>query len=358
MWMTLLISVLAAALIFLLASWLHYRYWVHRLTLELPYDEHERLSTEDGSVVELRRLPAPVERSSDPPILLVHGLALNHRNNDLTEDLSLGRYLAAAGRDVWLLTLRCAREDLSFSEERDATFEVMARHDLRRGIEEVCARTGAERVDYIGFSMGGMLIYAAAGTTIGDDRLRRVVVIGSPARVQPPLATLSTLARFVPGWIVPTLRLRMVSNFLAFGADLIHTPIHRWIYNPENVEKGVAGYALVNGFVNIPSGLAAELVRFSKDEGRVSFDGASVLPTLRHMAAPALFVAGAGDRIAPPETVRLAFEHWGADVQTRKSIQVIGLDSGAAADYGHGDLAIGRFADQDVFEPVLTFLCE
>lgn len=30
--------------------------------------------------------------------------------------------------------------------------------------------------------------------------------------------------------------------------------------------------------------------------------------------------------------------------------------SGAAADYGHGDLAIDRFADQDVFEPVHEFL--
>ncbi len=343
----------------LVASWLHYVYWVRRFTLELPYDLHERLTTDDGSAVELRRLaaaPTADEVAELPPVLLVHGLALNHRNNDLTEDLSLGRYLAATGRDVWLLTLRSGREDLSFAEERGATFEVMARHDLLRGVEAVCAKTGASELDYIGFSMGGMLIYAAAGRTVPDDRLRRVVVIGSPARVRAPLATLSTIARFVPGWLVPTLRLRLVSNFLAFAADVVHTPIHRWIYNPKNVERGVAGYALVNGFVNIPSGLAAELVRFSKDDGRLTFEGEPVLQALRSVTAPALFVAGAADRLAPAEAVGLAFESWGEDVGTTKEMRVIGIETGAAADYGHGDLAIGRFADQDVFEPVRAFL--
>ena len=41
-----------------------------------------------------------------PPVLLVHGVGANHRNNDLHPDFSLARHLAALGRDVWLLTLR------------------------------------------------------------------------------------------------------------------------------------------------------------------------------------------------------------------------------------------------------------
>ena len=369
--MTTIVLLIALSLVGLVvASWLHYVYWVKRLTLDVSYELVERLITADGCMVELRRLPrdhaleghaleghAPEGHAPEgPPVLLVHGLALNHRNNDMTEDLSLGRYLSRAGRDVWLLTLRSGRDDLSWGEERRATFEVMARHDLRTGIDEVLKRTGESELDYVGFSMGGMLMYAAAGRTIADERLRRVVLIGSPARVQPPLAMLSVVARFVPGWLVPTLRLRIVSRFMAFAADLIHTPIHRWIYNAENVEPGVAGYALVNGFVSIPSGLASELVRFASDDGNVTFDGESVLPSLRGVTVPALFVAGADDRLAPPTAVQLAYDAWGADVGTAKDFRVIGIDTGAAADYGHGDLAIGRFADQDVFEPVHAFL--
>jgi len=352
---TLLIWALVALGALLVASWLHYVFWVRRFTLDVPYETTERLPTADGSAVELRRLPR-ADETSGPPVLLVHGLALNHRNNDLTEDLSLGRYLANAGRDVWLLTLRSGRDDLPWREERTATFETMARHDLLVGIDAVRERTGAEAVDYVGFSMGGMLMYAAVGHTVNEDRLRRVAIIGSPAEIRPPLAMLSTIARFIPGWLVPTLRLRLVSRFLAFAADVIHTPIHRWIYNPANVERGVAGYALVNGFVNIPSGLAVELVRFASEGGTLTFDGEPVLPTLHAVRTPCLFVAGAGDRLAPPETVRLARDAWGRDASTPTDLRVVGIETGAAADYGHGDLAIGRFADQDVFEPVADFL--
>lgn len=345
---------LVAAVVFIVASWAHYAFWVRRLTLELDYELHERLPTPDGSAVELRRLPC--ERPTEgPPVLLVHGLALNHRNNDMTEDLSLGRHLARSGRDVWLLTLRSGREDLSWREERHASFEQMAVNDLPVGVDAVLKHTGASRLDYVGFSMGGMLLYAAVGGSIDETCLRRAAIIGSPATIQPPLAILSLIARIIPHWIVPTLRLRIVSRFLAFAAELIHTPIHHWVYNPENVERGLAGYALVNGFVNIPSGLAKELLSFASS-GEVVFDGAPVLDTLRHVEVPTLFVAGAGDRLAPPESVRLAYDAWGADAGTQKDFRIIGIDQGAAADYGHGDLAVGRFADQDVFDPVQEFL--
>lgn len=344
----------------LLATWLHYRFWVNRFTLELEYELHERLQTDDGSAIELRRLPAPSGDGASregPPVLLVHGLALNHRNNDLSEDLSLGRHLARRGRDVWLLTLRCGRDDLGFREERRTSFEPMARHDLPLGVREVLRRTGAPALDYVGFSMGGMLLYASAGRFIDPRTLRRVVIIGSPARIQAPLALLSQLARLVPAWIVPTLRLRIASRLVAFMADWLDTPVHRWVYNPTNVDRGVAARSLVNGFVNIPSPLAAEFVRWSADGAAVRYEETPVTETLRRVGSSALFLAGAADKLAPPASVKLAYDAWGADVAgTTKRFQVIGIDEGAAADYGHGDLAIGRFVEQDVFEPVEAFL--
>lgn len=346
-------------LVSLVASWLHYRYWVRRFTLELDYELTERIATEDGSAIELRRVPAMDRGRSGTPILLVHGLALNHRNNDMREDLSLGRYLARAGRDVWLVTLRSGREDLSWSEERRASYEPMARYDLPLGVAEVLRRTGADRIDYVGFSMGGMLLYASVGRFIDPKKLRKVVIIGSPASIQPPLATLSALARLVPNWIVPTIRLRIASRMLAFAAEWIATPIHHWIYNPANVEPGVASHALVNGFVNIPGKLAAEFVRWAADGGAVRYGDTPVTQTLRTIDRPALFVAGAVDRLAPPTAVGLAHDAWGADArEVDKDMRVIGVEQGAAADYGHGDLAIGRFAEQDVFEPVAEFLSD
>lgn len=207
--------------------------------------------------------------------------------------------------------------------------------------------------------MGGMLLFASIGRSVSPDLLRRVVIIGSPARIRPPLAMLARVAAVVPQWIVPTLRLRIVSRFLAFGADLVHTPIHRWVYNPSNVDRGIAAHSLVNGFVNIPRGLAVELVQWSSVDEVVRYDGEPVTQALRTVSVPALFVAGTGDRLAPVESVKIAFDAWGADVgEPLKRFLVVGVEHGAAADYGHGDLAIGRFAETDVFEPVSAFLAE
>lgn len=350
---TVLFWAAVALVVVLLGSLAHYVYWVRRFALELPYELQERLPTADGCAVELRRLPRG-GATVGPPLLLVHGLALNHRNNDLTEDLSLARYLVGMGRDVWLLTLRSGRDDLSWREERRATFAAIVRYDLAVGIDAVLERTGADELDYVGFSMGGMAMYAAAGRTVGRG-LRRVAFIGSPSSIELPLAILSKVAQFVPSWLVPTLRLRIVGNFVAFAAGLVHTPIHAWIYNRENMDPGLPAVALVNGFVNIPSGLAAELVAFAKVGGRVTFDGEPILESVRSLGIPALFIAGADDRLAPLASVRRAYEAWGADRGTQKEFRVAGIEAGAAADYGHGDLAIGRFADQDVFEPVHEF---
>lgn len=339
----------------LILAWLHYRYWVSRFTLELQYEEFVRVPTEDGSAIELRRLPSSARSSERPPVLLVHGLALNHRNNDVREDLSLARHLSRLGHDAWLLTLRVGREDLGWLEERRASYERMARYDVPLAVDEVLRRTGARSVDYVGFSMGGMLLYAAAGRFIAPEKLRRVVIIGSPASIQPPLALLSAAARLIPHFLVPTLRLRLASRMLAFAADWIATPIHRWIYNPANVERGLAPFVMVNGFVNIPAKLASELVRWAAQGGVVRFGDEPVLDGLGAIECPALFIAGAADRIAPPASVALAYDAWGG---RKKSMLVVGVESGASADYGHGDLAIGRAAARDVFQPVAAFLQE
>jgi pimeloyl-ACP methyl ester carboxylesterase len=359
-WTLLAVIALGVLLVTLVASYLHYRYWVSRFSLALDYELEERVPTEDGCAVELRRLPASADHGrSGPPVLLVHGLALNHRNNDMREDLSLGRHLARSGRDVWLLTLRSGREDLSWREEREASYERMARYDLPLGVDEVLRRTHAQALDYVGFSMGGMLLYASVGRFVDPAKLRRVVIVGSPASIQPPLAILSTVARLVPHWVVPTVRLRLASRMVAFAAEWVSTPIHRWVYNPDNVERGVATQALVDGFVNIPRRLATEFVRWAAEGGAVRYDGTPVTEGLRRIDRPALFVAGAADRLAPPSAVGLAYEAWGADAgEVHKAMRVMGIDEGASADYGHGDLAIGRFAEEDVFEPIASFLAD
>lgn len=369
----LLVSVLALLVTLLIAAIAHYRYWVRRLTVPLEYVLEERIETPDGSAIELRRVPplrdeggGAVEPAPEklpgalarPPVLLVHGIGINHQNNDVLPDLSLARHLATAGRDCWLLTLRTGRVGARWRERALMRFERMARYDLPIGIDRVLEITGAPQLDYVGFSMGGMLLYGSIARTVDPAKVRKVVIIGSPAIVRAPwpLALFGWI-RFLPWWLLPTIPLRLLSRMIAFAADwLPFTPLHQLVYNPRNVERGIAGAALMT-VQDMPAALSHDFVRWSALGGPIDVEGASIVERLEKLSNPAIFFAGAADRLAPPESVRAAYDAWGRDQPAAdKTFVLLGREAGASEDYGHGDLAIGRRAREDVFEPIAAFL--
>ncbi len=332
----------------------HYFASVRRYRVEIPYALVERLPTPDGTWIELRRLPGEVS-SAQPPVLCVHGIAIDHRNNDMLESLSIARALRAAGRDVWLLTLRSGLESPTWRQRRLVRFDAMARHDVPMAVEEVLERSGASRLDYVGFSMGGMLLYAALGRTIDVAAIRRVVILGSPGKMVPPLRLLSTLSK-VPRWLVPGIPLRLASRLVAFVAEPMRTPIHFLVYNPRNVARGVTAPALMT-IRDIAQPLMADFAGFLANDGALSFEGVPSLAGLANVRIPVRFFAGAGDRLAPPEAVRAAFDAWGASETDGVDKAMTVLDQKVhGADYGHGDLAIGQNLARDVFAPAVAFL--
>jgi polyhydroxyalkanoate synthase len=349
------LALLAVALL----VWAHAWYWSRRLAIRLDYALEERLFTADGARIELRRLPAPDSPAELAPVLLVHGVGANHRNHDLSEDLSLARHLRARGRDVWLLTLRSGIAHGWIRSDRHVRFRAMVEQDLPCAVGEVLARTGAAALDYVGFSMGGMLFYAAIGRTLPPRRVRRVAIIGSPAIVRPPLRMrVPAFAARIPELFFPTLRLRLAARVGAFAVEWWRSPAHRWVVNPHNVAPGVARASLVNVVEDIPGALNRDFVIWAATaDGALTFDGEPVVHGLTEMAMPAIFFAGSADRLAPPHAVRTAFEAWGKkhEVVDKRFVE-LGREHGASADYGHGDLAFGARARDELYEPLADFL--
>jgi len=354
------LSALGAVALLALLLWTYVRLTVRWLSRSPRYASEQVLRAPDGGRFELRRIARETSPDgADPagiPVLLVHGICANHRNLDLHDDNSLARHLASRGRDVWLLTLRSGRP----WRLRDACvpqgFEVMARYDVPLAIEQVLERTGTSALDYVGFSMGGMLLYAGLGRAIDQSAVRCAVVVGAPGRVQPPRGV-PRLLRFVPRAVVPPILTGTLGTLAALGSEWLTTPAHRAVVNPANVAPGMTRLALVDCVQDVSGSLLADFMRWATTDGVVRVAGRDVLDGLWNVTVPALFIAGDADQVGTVAAVREAYEAWGRDgPNVDKQWVVLGEASGAIQRYGHGDLAVGCRLRTELFPFVERFL--
>lgn len=347
--------VVLAALIVLTVA--HVAYWHRRFYVHADYEHEQVLDTEDGCTIVLRRLPRPDGAIAGPPVLMVHGLSANHRNSDLVPDHSLARHLRAAGRDVWLVTLRSGHPMRTWRARSRVRFDHMVEHDIPLAIREVLRHTGAEQVDYIGYSMGGMLMYAVVAHPEVCQQIRRVAVVGSPPILRVPwlLRGLMHLGARLPRWLVPTVHARFFSTTFAFAADVVYTPAHRFLVGDRTaVRRGVVPQAMVSAIADMAGPLVADFCMWQAGKGgHVTYRNTPVLDLLPAAEIPALFVAGTHDPLGRVESMTAAYEAWGA---TEKQLLVLGRAHGARSDYSHGDMILTAHAAEEVFEPIARFL--
>jgi pimeloyl-ACP methyl ester carboxylesterase len=172
-------SGLGAICLLLLSSCGHFR------IVPLPASaERHRARTSDGwelSMVRYRAKGPPQGR----PVILCHGIAANDRNMDLDDEHSMARWFAARGREAWTLSLR-GTGGSDFASPRDgrpddSDFDAYWKEDLPAAVAKVIQESGATEVDWVGHSMGGMVLYAwlaHGGTGIGAG-----VTLGTPTRL-------------------------------------------------------------------------------------------------------------------------------------------------------------------------------
>ncbi|MFI2452155.1 esterase/lipase family protein [Streptomyces sp. NPDC019539] len=151
-------------------------------------------------------------RSSHPPAVLLHGF-VDNRSVFVLLRRSLVRQ---SGRHV---------ESLNYSpltcDIRTAA-ELLGRH-----VEEICARTGRQRVDIVGHSLGGLIARYYVQRLGGDHRVRTLVTLGTPhaGTSVAPLASAHPIVRQMrPGSaVIEELRLPAPgcrTRFVSFWSDL------------------------------------------------------------------------------------------------------------------------------------------
>ena len=148
--------------IFIWIFWGHARYG----TRPFP-DTTEYTITRDGWRIALSRYKACGEKKKYP-VIICHGVGCNSLTFDF-EQMSMARWLAAAGHDVWLIDLRGHgfSEFPSMFTGRDYGWscDTYLEQDIPAAIDHVCKACDVDQVHWIGLSMGGnlALAYLASG---------------------------------------------------------------------------------------------------------------------------------------------------------------------------------------------------
>lgn len=312
-------------------------------------DEIHFATTTDGWRISLTRYrPAgPADSKRSRPVVLVHGLAANRRNFDLTEDRSLARWLAARGHDTWIVELRgrglSTRPRLFSGLKYEWSFDEYVDKDLPAALAAVRAATGSPELHLVGFSIGALACYAHL--TDGDNAkgIRSLTSLAGAAYFK-------RMAKGVSGRLVRNLRWmrhRWIMRVLAPISGYWHLSPLQIIHNPENTTGPIQRRAMVNMIANFARN---ELLQYSDwilaDAFRSIDQRRDYRAELEKLTVPTLFVAGARDILATADAVKDTMERLGA---TDKKFVICSRAQGYAVNYGHFDLTIGNRAPDEIF---------
>jgi pimeloyl-ACP methyl ester carboxylesterase len=317
-------------------------------TVPLPATaELHRPKTEDGLEISLVRYRA--EKPAGRPILLCHGISANDRNMDLDDSTSLARWLAAHGRETWTISLRGTG---SSDGSSTTTFDEFWEKDLPAAIHEIQRVADVDEVDYIGHSMGGMIVYAYLAE--GGRGIHSAITLGSPTTfafgmLRTPLV--GGIGRVIaPSVPVPSgFGARVIAPLAGAIAD---DPVQLLLYNPENTSSETWSRLLAYGTANIAGGVVKQLAGLARDEFKSADGRTDFKADMSTIRTPILVVAAQLDRTAPTPAVKDGYRALGGP----KWWMVVSRANGAKAEYGHMDLVIGKRAKDEVWPHLLKFL--
>jgi pimeloyl-ACP methyl ester carboxylesterase len=326
--------------------------------------------TADGWLLGIKRYRPANPDPGKHPVVLCHGLGLNATFWTLTDD-NLPKQLAARGYEVFVPDMRGSGSSqpvgrvgkinailrgTPFLEINESKWTVddQARYDVPAILDYVQAMTGDNQVNWVGHSLGGMLLFPYLELTPGPKRIASFVAMGAPAILA------GAPDRYM---LKSSRRLRILLSFVSTGRLgrplMVARPpglerIDRYYYSAENVDRRTIsrfyGYTLED-----PGPGALKQLEYYLEFGHLASADHRIdyAARLNEVRVPILYVAGDGDGLADmPSMIQTAAATGSPD----KTFLRFGQKEGHVADYGHCDLVWSRHAPREVFPVIADWL--
>ena len=300
----------------------------------------------------------PGSRVHGVSLILAHGTGVN-RMCFLAEGSNWAEYLSARGYDVWIPEYRGDRSsrapDARTWKAGERGVDDIAEQDLPAVLDHVLAATGQQQVWWVGHSLGGLL-----GMILlqGDqaDRIAGLVTLGSPGaivHVEQASETAHRAAAVVPkrGPIPSRAMGKALLPTLDMAPDdgLFHA-----LFNLENIDQRVMTDFVGVGMEDIGRRTFEQYGSWIKTGRITSVDGSKDYTAgLAKVRVPALVFAGRVDHTVAPWTVLAGFDRLGS---ADKRFVILGRAWGERNDYGHADLLMGDWVEDEVIPQVADWI--
>jgi len=350
--MSLATAIAAFAGVWLLACLVLWR-WLGRPP---EADERHPVATEDGWLLTLHRYrPAAGAPPREVPLVLGHGINMNRTAWGLSNKRSLARALAARGHDVFVAEYRGESSSRPPLRGEDAgqrwAYSLMdhARYDLPAIIDVAARLGGSEKVSWIGHSMGGLLLYLYVALH-GDERMHRVVTLGSPVRLGKWPLPARQLMGIAQGHLRNRGTIPMVLGAF-FALPLIYLFPRQtlwWTLHRPHATRSEAVALCTAALEDVSNGVSGFFLEMSRDRKEVCPDegadtGGFEPGGLRRLTVPLLVVSAELDGLAPPKIVEPAFHRAGSEYAAFVRLGDPDGD-GPAPPFGHCDMISGDAA--------------
>jgi pimeloyl-ACP methyl ester carboxylesterase len=321
-----------------------------------PRPEPQRVLCPDGWELTVFRRPAQKRRFREP-VLLAHGLAANHVNFDFEPPHSLAHHLAAKGFDCYTVEWRgtgASARPPPGGRRGDFGVDDHIRLDAPAVLEHIARDSGAERVYWVGHSLGGLIGYAVAQGE-GASRLAGLVTIASPAyfaQHRPFLRRALTVGS-VLAW--PRIfRQAWMSRALAPFLGHLTLPLTEILVNPEHIPPPLQRKLYANLIGSVSRKVLLQFRDWlTHDAFRSEDHSVDYRKGLERLRLPVLVLGGSQDALAPSYCIEAAYAQLGS---TDKTLVIFGREHGDRMDYGHGDVIFGAGAPEEVFPAVSRWL--
>ena len=283
------------------------------------------------------------------PVLIVPGYGMNsfifsyHPRGE-----SLEGYLVRAGFEVWRVDLRAQGKSISVGGSDSFGLADLAVTDLGAVITAalVRSRTGASRVDIIGASLGGTIVFLHAALQ-QDNRLGSIVAMGSPVRwvdIHPAIK----LAFSVPA-LVGLVRIRGTRRIAGMALPHLARLLPSVLSIYMNASITDVSAEMVKTVEDPNRHINREIACWIRDKDLV-VRGKNLSEEIRSLHNPLLCVLALGDGIVPRRTAEFPYLAAGSSV---KRLLEVGTRERAMA---HADLFVSNGAQEGVFAPIAAWL--